>query len=1837
MKRPSSLVISILIAIISLFIFPKSISLYAGGASASWSEDQESSQGTDLSDSVIVHIPADEYADVQQKMGDEHKRRADIYRNMIPPNIPMALIEEEKAKNCYDTAQWAKTVKNKYFMVAVPKETDVDELLKEVEQAKKEDVKIQDLETLVGAFDKPNNDPSQYYDYENQICRDYSITHESPNADTGADPIVLYSGEFRLITTDLAVKSRGFDFEFRRIYRNQWERESPLGYNWTHNYDQVIIPNEDGTTVMFKDEDGQVYGFQKQADGSYKSPYQLFKILKRTSSGYQVDDGRGNIKSFDDKGYLSSIKDRFGNEMSFNYMETSSIKVLKGIRDTQGRLYQLEYNNGKMAALKDPFGRVIKYSYSGSGDLESVQSPTTLNFPNGTTTRYNYSGGNLTPSLNHNLTMIMDPKGQVYLKNTYGERGAEKDKVISQRYGSETAPEMKLSYEDVQNNGGINEVASRTTLVDRLGVKHQYEHNKSGLRLSGDDFKYEYNDNGLLARTISPEGRTSTYAYDEKNLDRTRQGNLISVGHSNALAPATALGMRGTSLGSITNFTYGPYNQIETTAQDGGGERRVVTYKFDDKGNVKSKVIGDLATNYALNEYGQLVREESDGIIREYTYDGASLVEIIEKASNQNVRTTKIQYNEFGFVSSVIDPLGATTHYWVNELGQLIQKRNPLNATTFYSYDPNGNLTSMSIENKDGFNTAEIGEKLRQDFEYDIYDNMVAKKATVSANKQVEERYIYDAEEQLVGIVGIDGVKRTMARDEHGWVVSESENGQALFSKVYNKNGEIVSEKDALGNEKRWDRDELGRVVVFTDPKGTRVKVKYNSFGDIEGYKVTEKIGNLNRVLMERAFVYDRIGRRTKELTRVLEGEKDEWKEFEYVFSGSKLSEVRDVEGLLAKYGYDGFGRVSSVEDPTGNQTNYVYDLNGNVTQMRSRKVLPKVGGEAGGFLETMYSYDLLGRLISQVDKDGAASEFVYDSIDNLISVKDAMGHETKYEYDGIGRFLKETRAGRARNWEWNAKGQLVAFTDGDGQKTEVEYDSNARMISRQQPDGVKSKYEYDVLGRLVKESTGDLVYDYSYDAVGNLVSKKAGEYQQKFEYDGLGRVIGSFDSNDPKKSDDDVVVSMIYNSRNHLLEEVVNGKSVRYEYDGRGNNIAEVYPSGMRVEKSYDPAKALKEVLVGDKSIAKINYALFGWKRNEILGNGTSHEFEYDPMMRLVKERSTSQEARSMSLRGAQSATKQSSFIFDYSYTYDPLDRIKVAQDLREKRWKAYEYNEYDQLKRVAAETRGVIDVGANPSVRPSLDFDKLWSLAPYKSEYKMTFEGDVNSTSPLSSEIASGHRYSKFAGKDITYDSRGNITNDGENQYTYDPWNRLITVTSVRLQVPNQGTSSVVTLYSYDASNRRITKTLGETVTYIYDRWNVVEEYKDNVLARQYIHGDSIDEPVAMIVNNDHLRGGRMDSSEMGEASPDLAGPRTSTYYYHRNYLGNIVAVSDSEGKVVERYDYGAYGELAVINGDSQSSTSSIGNAFTYTGQRYDEESGLYYYKNRYYSAKLGRFLTKDPLGMINGPNLYAYVTNDPINWIDPMGTEKGGFWDKAWGAAQWTGGFVWGMGVGAVNTIKDLGGLAYEVSPIPVAVNVVSNCWNNPFYYYDMAMRGDFDQLTDDLVIGAKVVKGLGNAIVHYDETWNAIVTDYSEKWNNGSVGKGEIFFDALSTVATGGAAGAASKAGKLSKLSKVAKIEKAIDKYSDLRKFTKGSDLEVHHLIEKRFAKLFDIKPREMLSIALTKTEHSKFTKAWRQAIKYGEGTAKATKEEVERVAREVYKDYDNVLKALGLDD
>ena len=127
--------------------------------------------------------------------------------------------------------------------------------------------------------------------------------------------------------------------------------------------------------------------------------------------------------------------------------------------------------------------------------------------------------------------------------------------------------------------------------------------------------------------------------------------------------------------------------------------------------------------------------------------------------------------------------------------------------------------------------------------------------------------------------------------------------------------------------------------------------------------------------------------------------------------------------------------------------------------------------------------------------------------------------------------------------------------------------------------------------------------------------------------------------------------------------------------------------------------------------------------------------------------------------------------------------------------------------------------------------------------------------------------------------------------------------------------------------------------------------------------------------------------------------------TNYYHSLILDNVTQISDSSGSIVQAYDYDAFGNIVSQSG-------SLENTYKYQTKEASVDTGLVYFGARYYNPLTGRFITPDPLGMIDGANLYRYCWNNPVNYSDPYGLDTGfgwgGFWGGFWG--------FWGFGGGA-----------------------------------------------------------------------------------------------------------------------------------------------------------------------------------------------------------------------------
>ena len=221
---------------------------------------------------------------------------------------------------------------------------------------------------------------------------------------------------------------------------------------------------------------------------------------------------------------------------------------------------------------------------------------------------------------------------------------------------------------------------------------------------------------------------------------------------------------------------------------------------------------------------------------------------------------------------------------------------------------------------------------------------------------------------------------------------------------------------------------------------------------------------------------------------------------------------------------------------------------------------------------------------------------------------------------------------------------------------------------------------------------------------------------------------------------------------------------------------------------------------------------------------------------------------------------------------------------------------------------------------------------------------------------------------GVSYTYDNNGNTTSKtdstGTTNYAWDFENRLTSVT-----LPGSG--GTVT-FAYDPFGRRIKKATSSTTSiFAYDGDNLIEETNSSGAAvARYEDTQNIDEPLAMLRS-------------------------ATTSYYHADGLGSVTSLSNAAGSLAQTYTFDSFGKQTGSSG-------LLTNPFQYTARESDTETGLYYYRARYYDASAGRFLSEDPIGLIGGVNKYQYVRNQPLILTDSTGLCPGGL-DRKTALAQ------------------------------------------------------------------------------------------------------------------------------------------------------------------------------------------------------------------------------------------
>jgi RHS repeat-associated protein len=383
----------------------------------------------------------------------------------------------------------------------------------------------------------------------------------------------------------------------------------------------------------------------------------------------------------------------------------------------------------------------------------------------------------------------------------------------------------------------------------------------------------------------------------------------------------------------------------------------------------------------------------------------------------------------------------------------------------------------------------------------------------------------------------------------------------------------------------------------------------------------------------------------------------------------------------------------------------------------------------------------------------------------------------------------------------------------------------------------------------------------------------------------------------------------------------------IKYRAHGRNPNFKQD-SDGNRTNYLYDPVGRLAGLWAPSYDYVSFSYDAGGRLVEKWFPNGVDARYAYNLDNSLA------------SLTNKQGATTLSSHV----YGYDVLGNRQSQAETVAGSTINYAYA-YDNLNRLIQVTNGTAAQQQNFSFDPLGNrlTKSIGATAPTVTAYVYDVANQLK-------EIRSGTATGTLQAS-LTYDADGNLTgrNDTGLALTYDGLNRLTQATQT-----GQPTQS----YAYDDQGRRISKTVGTTTTnLLYNGPDIVGEYAATwgLPIAQYTHGPKVDDVT-------------------------VRSTSTTAQYFHQDGLNSVVAVTNNLGTTDATQRFDAWGNKIASTGTAP--------RYGYTGREPDE-TGLIFYRARYYDPTVGRFTQRDPIGLKGGINRYAYVFGNPVNATDPMGT--------------------------------------------------------------------------------------------------------------------------------------------------------------------------------------------------------------------------------------------------------
>lgn len=896
------------------------------------------------------------------------------------------------------------------------------------------------------------------------------------------------------------------------------------------------------------------------------------------------------------------------------------------------------------------------------------------------------------------------------------------------------------------------------------------------------------------------------------------------------------------------------------------------------------------------------------------------------------------EYNGHGQILREVDGEGKEVLYTYNDLGWKIREQIKVQETDpalyrviAYTYDSQGNKVEEAYGQQEVERDGEPDGWHRIHFSYDKNNHLNVVKDDFGAKM----RYDYDC----LGNVTLE--ERAIADGVH-----------SVIHYAYNKNGWLVQRTEEIqGNGPvqaavtRYAYDANGNLTKITTPKGSEIHRSYDADDRLTEERVLDRKNGIDRRVQ---YAYDAAGNVLKQAILGTDG-----------------------ECLESSTRYDLKDRATHRTNPAGGVTRYLYDRND-----RLRKEISPYGyePESDDGAGVSYTYDSRGNRLRTTNALGeVVQELSYNLRNQPVIQKDTFGNRTELSYELDGKIKDVRRSGNhqriLQQYEYNARRQITGVVDGNQNPISYDVDSWGRITGIGFADGVKEGYEYTPAGQVSRtiDGNGNAV-QYRYNSLGK-VSERTDQlgFTETFRYDEEGNLSLHIDRDGrqlqracnvfgqpvyEKASDAEGKHTNIstwhYDSLGRVTRAVCDGKSYEYIYDAYGN-LKEKRSNGKRlVSYTHDRAGQITEIRDPEGVCTRYEYDILGRRSRIFNDDGLEVRYGYDALNRICDIRYGN---------GVKTA-----------YTYDGDGNVRTletraGEDVLLSFAYRYDGNGNRTAKTGTQATLGGITTGNN-----ALDISYAYDVRGQLLEERR------NGASVCYAYDKAGNRIRKT---DV----------QGEIRYLYNEKNQLVEEESPadrkQFSYDRQGgiieekNLAGIRRFSYNSRHQqtRVETETGSVQENRYDAEGLRFELLENGRRTSFVYhdGELLQEEGREEQGTSYHLGAGMEAFRRGQ---ELS-------YYHRDEQLSTTFITGGHGDVLNSYQYDAFG----IPLDT---TEQLNNRIRYTGQQYDDVTGQYYLRARYYNPVAGRFMQED-VYQGDGLNLYAYCGNNPVVYDDPSGYKR------------------------------------------------------------------------------------------------------------------------------------------------------------------------------------------------------------------------------------------------------